>query len=332
MKEQDKHIHQLAILYFEGRIERSKEKELYLFVNATPRNHSAFRQWEKEWMLSSVPGMEVNDQWEQLRRRTRIQEAISSLFHIKKYNIRQIAAVAAILIVVFGGGILGLLSHKSSLTDPAYFSLETAYGEKSKMVLTDGTVVWLNAGSTLRYADNFTTENREVILNGEAYFEVKKQKGGTPFSVKTAHYEIVVKGTKFNVSSYAEDAFSTTTLLEGAIDVLYKGKQISLNPGESLNFDKKGGSYTCHYVQASQYRSWVEGRIEYNEITLNELAIRLSRKYDVQIHLDAELDKNATFRISLRNEETIDQFLQALSKIIPIRFQRQEREIYIRKQ
>lgn len=331
MKEQDEHIHRLAILYFEGRIERSKEKELFLFINATSRNHTIFRQWEKEWMLSSAQGAELDNQWKQLQQRARIQEAISGLYRIKKYNFRQIAAVAAILIAVLGGGTLGL-SYISSLAEPTYFSLETAYGEKSKMVLTDGTIVWLNAGSTLRYADNFTTKNREVVLNGEAYFEVKKLKDNTPFSVKTALYNIVVKGTKFNVSSYTEDAFSTTTLLEGAIDVLYDGKQIPVNPGESLSFDKKNGGYTRHYVQASHYRSWVEGRIEYDTITLEELAIRLSRKYDVRIHLDAELDKKTTFKISLRNEETIDQFLLALSKIIPIRFQRQEREISIKKQ
>lgn len=74
-------------------------------------------------------------------------------------------------------------------------------------MLTDGTVVWLNAGSTLRYADNFNAKNRVVELEGEAYFEVEKQSDKTPFLVKTGCYDVVVKGTKFNVTSYPEDPF-----------------------------------------------------------------------------------------------------------------------------
>lgn len=192
--------------------------------------------------------------------------------------------------------------------------------------------VWLNAGSTLRYADNFNASNRTVQLEGEAYFEVEKQSDESPFLVKTSCYDVLVKGTKFNVTSYAEDPFSTTTLLEGAVNVLYEGRQLEVKPGELLCFDKEKKDFSSHHVQASQYRSWIEGRVEYDEIALGELAVRLSRKYDVKIHLDTALDEDATFRVSLRNEETIGQFLQALSDIIPIRFERQGEDIYIKKQ
>ena len=85
-------------------------------------------------------------------------------------------------------------------------------------------------------------------------------------------------------------------------------------------------------VQASQYKSWTEGRVEYDKITLNELAIRLSRKYDVRIHLDDNLEKEVAFRVSLRNEETVGDVFQALSEIIPIRYERRGRDIYIKKQ
>lgn len=325
-------IYQLAVHYFEGSITLPEEEILFQFVNTTPDNYALFREWEKEWMLSATPKPAVVNEWNRLQRRMEVQRALSGMFGVKKYSLRQIAAVAAILIVVFLGGSYSVISYFDSKAEVNYFSLVTAYGEKSKIVLTDGTAVWLNSGSVLRYGDHFNAHNREVILEGEAYFEVEKKEDGTPFMVRTADYNVLVKGTKFNVTSYAEDAQSTTTLLEGSIEVLYKDKHIALIPGESVSFDKQKEHFTRHNVLASQYRSWVDGWVEYDEITLKELAVRLSRKYDVEIHLDAALDKEATFRVSLRNEETVGQFLQALSKIIPIRFERQDRDIYIRKQ
>lgn len=332
MKDQENNIHQLAIRYFEGKITLPEEETLFRFVKATSVNYEMFRQWEKDWLHSSMPDLAVTNEWRRLQRRIQLRTASSGIFHTRQYSLRQIASVAAVIVVILLGGTYGLFSYWEQDEKANYFALETAYGEKSKLVLTDGTIVWLNAGSTLRYGDNFNAKNREVVLTGEAYFEVQHQDDNTPFLVKTDNYNVLVKGTKFNVTSYVEDIHSTTTLLEGSIDILYNGKNLPVHPGESFSFDKEKGNYAYHRVQASQYKSWIEGRVEYDEITLGELAIRLSRKYDVQISLDDGLDKYATFRVSLRNEETIGDVLQALSEIIPIRFERHDREIHIRKQ
>lgn len=332
MENQEGNIHQLVIRYFTGRITLPDEKKLFEFVNASPTNRTLFRMWEKEWMLSGTFDLTVEHEWKQLQRRVQVQEAVSDIFSRKQNHLKRIIAVAAVSIAIILSGIYGLMFYSGSQMETNYFALETAYGEKSKMMLTDGTIVWLNAGSSLRYANDFGGKKREVIVEGEAYFEVKKQKNEAPFLVRTTHYNILVKGTKFNVTSYQEDPQSTITLLEGSIDILYEGKHLPVNPGESICFDKQKGDFSQHQVQAFQYKSWIEGRVEYDEISLNELAVRLSRKYDVRIHLDDGLNKKETFRVSLRNEETVNQILQALSEIIPIRFDRQDREIYIRKQ
>ena len=164
-------------------------------------------------------------------------------------------------------------------------------GNRTNIQLPDGTSVWLNANTSLRYPMAFAENSREIMLDGEAYFEVTKQSDGTPFVVKTDQYSVLVKGTKFNVSSYPEDISAKTTLLEGSIDILYKGRHIPVAPGELLSLDKQNGSFSRQRVQASQYKSWTEGRVEYDKITLNELAVRLSRKYDVQIHLGDDLER-----------------------------------------
>lgn len=332
MELEKEHIHRLAIHYFEGRITLQEEEELFLFVNACTDNYAMFRLWEKEWMQSATPDRAVISEWKHLQRRVQIQCSMAGIGKDKRYSLRQAITVAAMIAIIVAGGAYGTWSFFQKQADRHYFALITAYGEKSKMMLTDGTVVWLNAGSTLRYANDFSARNRIVQLEGEAYFEVEKQADDAPFTVRTSCYDVVVKGTKFNVTSYPEDPISTTTLLEGAVDILYEGRRLEVKPGELLCFDKEKKDFSSHHVDASQYRSWIEGRVEYDEITLGELAVRLSRKYDVKIHLEPDLDENAKFRVSLRNEETIGQFLQALSDIIPIRFERQGQDIYIKKQ
>lgn len=332
MKEQEIDNHQLAIRYFEGCITLAEEEILFRFIHTAPENKNLFRQWEDAWMLSSRHIPEVTNEWKYLQRRIHVRHSMVSEFESKRFRWKPIVAAASIIFVLFLGGVYGVNLYLESVISRNFFALETAYGEKSKLVLADGTVVWLNAGSSLQYAGNFNLKNREVFLKGEAYFEVTKQADGTPFLVKTDQYNVLVKGTKFNISSYPEDSFATTALLEGAVDILYKGKHIPVVPGELLSLNKEDGRFIRQQVQASQYKSWTEGRVEYDKITLGELADRLSRKYDIRIHLDKSLSEDMFFRVSLRNEETVGDVFQALSKIIPISYERQGQDIYVRKQ
>ncbi len=236
--------------------------------------------------------------------------------------------VAAVIII----GLLGLNLYK--MVQPATVgenTVEVPKGQRASLMLSDGTKIWLNSQSKLIYPTQFSDKERNVRLEGEAFFDVA-HKEHLPFVVHSPLLAIKVLGTKFNVSSYPEDISAKTTLLEGSIDILYKGRHIPVAPGELLSLDKQNGSFSRQKVQASQYKSWTEGRVEYDKITLNELAVRLSRKYDVQIHLGDDLEKDIAFRVSLRNEETVGDVFHALSEIIPIRYERRDRDIYIRKQ
>ena len=236
--------------------------------------------------------------------------------------------VAAVIII----GLLGLNLYK--MVQPATVgenTVEVPKGQRASLMLSDGTKIWLNSQSRLIYPTQFSDKERNVRLEGEAFFDVA-HKEHLPFVVHSPLLAIKVLGTKFNVSSYPEDISAKTTLLEGSIDILYKGRHIPVAPGELLSLDKQNGSFSRQKVQASQYKSWTEGRVEYDKITLNELAVRLSRKYDVQIHLGDDLEKDIAFRVSLRNEETVGDVFHALSEIIPIRYERRDRDIYIRKQ
>ena len=238
-----------------------------------------------------------------------------------------VAAILAIAILVTWS----VLYPQIHTGTPSYFLCSAAYGEKSKLVLTDGTAVWLNAGSSLRYSDQFGKKHREVYLNGEGYFEVNKNKEQN-FIVHTDIYDIIVKGTKFNVSAYEEDPTVSTTLIEGSVDISYDNEVMELLPGEKINFIRSSKRFIRSKVDAEQSKAWAENRIEYSDITLKELIIKLSRQYDVSIQLasSAEPLSDKSFHISLRNGETVDDVLSALKAILPITVERTEGQILIK--
>ena len=327
MKE-EKDIQALAIRYFEGVLLRADEERLFRFIQEGEENHALFKQWENEWLLSSVMNEKTEREWERLQVKMRTHEAITPMLASKFAFGRKIAAIAAI-VVLTAGATMGLWSTVSSLQQETFFTLEAPYGEKSKVTLIDGTVVWLNAGSKLQYSNKFNKNNRVVKLDGEGYFEVTKH-DGEEFTVETSAYAVVVKGTKFNVSAYPDDSFITTTLIEGAVDLLYGEHVLKMEPGESLRLDVHSGKFQRARVNAKQSSAWSENMLEFDSITLNELIIRLSRQYNVHIKLESQPFGDRTFRISLRNQETIGEVMDALKEIIPITVERKEDYIYIR--
>lgn len=253
----------------------------------------------------------------------------SSFSHRKKrFTLKKIAALAAAACLTIGLS-FGFWKTVAFPHEKSYFTCEAPYGEKSRLILSDGTIVWLNAGSTLRYADDYNASDRKVLLEGEGYFEVTRQKG-IPFIVETNAYKVVVKGTKFIVSAYKEDGYVATTLFEGAVVLDYKGKEIAMSPGESMRLDLKSGRFTRATTEAVQSRAWADNRIEFDQITLKELLARLSRQYNVPIHLLTPGIGEKTYIISLRNRETVDEVLTAIRQIIPIEVERRGKDIYIR--
>lgn len=329
MRNEEKDIRELAILYFEGKISMVDEKCLFDYIQCSESNRTQFRVWENEWIESGQGNANVENEWKRLQCRIHTQEAIIPLIPARRICIwKKVTAVAAVILLLIIGA-YGIWEIKPYLQPETYFAFEAPYGEKSKMILSDGTVVWLNAGSTLKYSNRFNASDREVQLNGEAYFEVTKHQGDA-FIVKTGSYDIQVKGTKFNVTAYSDDSFATTTLLQGAVDILYKGQIIGISPGESARLDLASNKFTVNKVNALQAKAWSENRMEYDAITLKELLKKLSRQYDVNIILDSSKNEIKKFRISIRNGETIGEVLNAISEIIPINIERKGNDIYIK--
>lgn len=143
-------------------------------------------------------------------------------------------------------------------------------------------------------------------------------------------YEVRVTGTRFDVSAYPEDEFVTTTLAEGSVELMRGEQRIRMQPGESIQFDRKSEAFLRSYVDPAQAYSWTENRIEFDNITLRMLLAKLSRQYNVRIFLESDSVKERRFHVSLRNDETIRDVLDALKDIIPVRYEYKGDDIYIR--
>lgn len=162
------------------------------------------------------------------------------------------------------------------------------YGNQSKVVLSDNTVVWLNAGSRLVYPTFFKGKAREVLLFGEAYFEVTKNPE-KPFIVKTSGVDIKVLGTKFNVSAYSEDNQIQTVLKEGSVAVHRKGAglfepDVVIKPNEMASFDKIGNTTNVSEVVADAYILWTQGLVSFEEVDFSRVVKQIERYYNISIN------------------------------------------------
>lgn len=166
----------------------------------------------------------------------------------------------------------------------AYNTLSTPRGGQFQVVLPDGTKVWLNAASAIRYPTFFSGAERLVELTGEAYFEVT-QSANMPFRVKiNATNTIEVLGTSFNINAYTEESYIRTTLLEGAVRVSSGGKKVTLKPGEQAQSSAKQPFVkVLEHADISKAIAWKNGLFNFQDVRLEEVMRQLSRWYDIEV-------------------------------------------------
>lgn len=214
-----------------------------------------------------------------------------------------------------------------------YNEIKIPYGKTFKVMLSDGTSVNLNAGSSLKYPVQFIKgHNREVVLEGEAFFDVAKDKIH-PFIVKTRGVNVQVLGTKFNVSSYKEDSDINTVLVEGSVSLSgleNADKKAMLTPGEKGSWNSKNTEITIDKVDTRFYTEWINGEIVFRKTAFRDIIIKLERTYDVTIENNRTdiLDKkfNASFN---KNIESIEKVLETMSKIQGFTYTKQGKLIKI---
>lgn len=181
-----------------------------------------------------------------------------------------------------------------------------------RLVLSDGTKVWLNSASTLNYPVRFTERERCVELEGEAYFEVTPDPQ-RPFIVKSGNIQTRVLGTAFNFSAYREEKRSAVTLLTGKVAVSVPGHNESiLLPGQQLEYDAESRKTVLMEVDTEEVIAWKNGLFLFNDCGLEDIVPRLSRWYGVTFHYDREKFSDLKFYIKTRRYEDIGTILNLL--------------------
>lgn len=221
---------------------------------------------------------------------------------------------------IAGTQIGNLIDYKSEneVEELVYNKLTIPYGKKFQIVLSDGTKVHLNAGTSLKYPVKFIKgENRQVFLDGEAYFEVTKDESN-PFVVSADEIDIRVLGTQFNVSSYPEDDHINTVLIEGAVSVYNKDEAYNpetttiLKPGFKAAWDKRNNQIVIEEADTEMYTAWINGRIIFRHTSFKNIIKKLERHYNVVIVNNNEALSNEQFAASF-DIETIEQVFKSFN-------------------
>ncbi len=235
--------------------------------------------------------------------------------------IRNVFAYAAgVLLLISTGYMLRILVNHNSKESGSYTVFSVPNAEMGNVVLADGTKVFLNSASELRYAAA-PGKSREVFLQGEAYFEVTSDKKN-PFLVHLNDFTVKVTGTHFNVKSYPHSN-AEATLLEGEISVLDKkgSEVVRVKPGESVVFDRSTRKMILSKVNTSSKTEWRSGKIYFKNKTIGEITATLERWYDVKFQFADESIKQVRLTGTILKNKPIEQILEVLKISEPIDFE-----------
>lgn len=230
----------------------------------------------------------------------------------------------------------GLLSYASEGADALgseveqYNELVVGKGAEFSIMLSDGTQVWLNADSRLKYPVTFSKNGvRRVYLQGEAYFDVSADENH-PFVVTAASTDITVYGTEFNIHARTDD-YVRTTLVKGAVSVSVEGDtcQTCLTPGQTAKVNLQDGSITLKEEPIELYVGWKQGKYYFEEIPLKELFAELSLWYDVEVVFTDDSLEHECFSGCLSRHSSLDKILRVLQETTYIVSSRQERSLFI---
>ena len=210
------------------------------------------------------------------------------------------------------------------------FMVAVDYGQKANLTLPDGTKVWLNSATHLSYDAEYNKSDRKIYLDGEAYFEVTKNRH-KPFTVESDAMRVRVLGTTFNFKCDKRCRIAEATLIEGEIEV--KGNkdegQIVLAPGQRAELNRNSGRLTVKQVDAKLDAVWRDNLIPFNKANIFTITKALERFYDVKIILSPDIRSDKTYSGVLKKKSTIESVLKSLQNSIPIEYKIVGNNIFI---
>ncbi|MHA7830226.1 MAG: FecR family protein [Flagellimonas sp.] len=221
------------------------------------------------------------------------------------------------------------IDQKINDTDkPIYNTLFVPFGKRTKLMLSDGSLVWLNSGSKLIYPARFKGDKREVYIEGEAIFEVAHN-GDRPFFVISENQMVKVLGTIFGVSSYTDENAISTILKSGSVEISYYKNTVNaepmekmrITPGTRASFHKENKSIISEKVDVDSHFSWKEGFLVFKKDDLGYIMKRISRYYNIKIKIADEVPLEETFSGYLDLNEDVESVLESITESTNVNYE-----------
>ncbi len=307
--------------YLGGNLPEDEYEKLTVFIKASRKNDRYFREFKEKWEPET--NEHANKNWKKLSNRIDRLPQLNNSFARRKsmfIYLRRIAAVLVIGLLISGIYLIYTVSSKTRSTNKLVF--EAPRGEKSKVVLSDSTVIWLNSSSKIELKNNYNVLNRKVMLEGEAYFEVTKNKR-LPFKVSTRDLEIIVLGTKFNIIAYPDENITETSVVEGRIEVKTKikpaTKKAILKKDQKVTYYKNNNTLTYNSANPKIDIAWMHNMLIFDNEHYLKVFNKLEKWYGVKIEVDGAINYEPHYTFKIKTE-TLSEMLKLLNIIAPIEY------------
>ena len=227
-----------------------------------------------------------------------------------------VAAAVALVFVLFHS-IFPVNENVAETGCPECFEIVVARGQKSTLTLPDGSRVWINSATSISYSSDYNSKDRNVYLDGEAYFEVASG-NELPFTVYAQNMQVTALGTKFNVKAYSEDSMVLTTLIEGKVNTEVGAESQILTPYQEALYDKSSGSIEVSEVTDQLHAvPWLKDEILFDNDSLADIAVILERMYNVNVIFADEKVKEYSYTGLIRNN-SLQNVLELIASTSPV--------------
>lgn len=325
--EKNQQIEALIIKSFNNRTSNEELNELHSWINYSEKNKNKYESYFQLWNDSKHLVLSDSIDIESALLQTKQQIPI---FKKRKRWLKVIQQVAAVVLLAVAFSVFYQQFKERSSIAPieqtVYQEVNASCGTQTRLTLSDGSVVWLNSGSTLCFPLSFRNQNnRKVELQGEGYFDVKKNEK-QPFIVHTSAIDVKVLGTSFNVSAYKNEHEITVALVEGKVALVKEingviKKILELNPMESAIFNPKKNNIVHSKVDLiDKYTAWKDGRIVFYNDPIEKVVSRLENWYNVEIEVDDSTLSKYHFTATFI-DESLEQVFKLLSLSSPMEYE-----------
>lgn len=315
------------LLYHKKFLSESEIHELEFWL-ARLDSDQAIETWlHANWQASeNVP---VDITLDEIRSMIRIKTNKKTSINFVFSRFQRIAAILVVPLLIFSA----VLVYQKINTPENWVSLKTGKGERTHLTLPDGSEVWLNVDTELQYSVAFNQRNRNLKLNGEAFFKVAKNRK-KDFVVEAGNFKVKAVGTEFGVNAYACEPFAETYLLEGIVDLILSDgscPKTRMKPGQISTIHSDASSVKLRHIPVGCAVEWTNGNLVFRNEDIPQVFRKIERWFDVKINFRPEEFSNETLYLNLKSGETLDKMLQIIDNAIGIQVKRNGNELLIEK-